>query len=52
MPNNNNIWTIELLKKDNSSIGKKNALFVATLPSPAGVWQCRIAAEAAANYYK
>jgi len=44
-----NIWIIELLKKDNSSIAKTNARFVATLPSPAGVWQCRIAAEAPAR---
>ena len=34
------------------SIGKTNALFVATLPYPHGVQQCRIAAEAAASYYK
>ncbi len=31
------------------SIGKTNALFVATLPYPPGVRQCRKAAEAAAR---
>ena len=34
------------------SIGKTNALFVSTLPYPSGERQCRIATEAAANYYK
>jgi len=33
------------------SIGKTNALFVATLPYPPGVRQCRKAAEAAAKVY-
>jgi IS30 family transposase len=37
------------LLTDQESIGKTNALFVATLPYPHGVQQCRIAAEAAAN---
>ncbi|MGK0499624.1 MAG: hypothetical protein ACJAYG_001266 [Oceanicoccus sp.] len=31
------------------SISETNALFVATLPYPSGVRQCRIAAEAAAQ---
>ena len=33
------------------SIGKTNALFVATLPYPPGVRQCRKAAEAAASFH-
>ncbi len=39
--------TIDLL-----SIGKTNALFVATLPYTLGIRQPLIAAEAAASYYK
>ena len=43
-----NIWIIELLKKDNSSIGKTNARIRGhtTLLRPE-YWQCRKAAEGA-----